>query len=288
MLDQSNIVNIIIEVINSIFNNLFTSIDNSIFTNLDNIAFIDKSIISSSFFQKILGSDGKNGLLYLTDAMLVGICLFYCVKYFYSHYAETNIEKPYQFIFKLLIFAIIINSSYFFMEQILYINNLISNSIQEIGKNILNCNITFSELILKVNKSLSLEDNTFTLFSMDGLIKSFISISLLNLIFTYSIRYVLVQVLILFTPFAILSLINSSTSWIFRSWSKCLFTLLIIQNFFPLIIMIIFLIGSSNKILLVAGITILTKINSYVREMFGGLGIEANNNLGAMMSLLKK
>ena len=52
--------------------------------------------------------------------------------------------------------------------------------------------------------------------------------------------------------------------------------------------MIVFLIGSTNKILLVAGITILTKINSYVREMFGGLGIEANNNLGAMMSLFKK
>ena len=288
MLDQSSIVKIIIEVINTIFNNLISSIDNSIYTNLDNIAFIDKSIISSPFFQKILGSDGKNGLLYLTDAMLVGICLFYCVKFFYSHYTETNIEKPYQFIFKLLIFAILINFSYFLMEQVLYINNLISSSIQEIGRNIFNCDITFSELVLKINSVLSLDDNTFTLFSLDGLIKSFISVSLLNLIFTYSIRYLLVQVLILFTPFSLLCLINSSTSWIFRSWSKCLFSLLVIQNFFPLIIMIIFFIGSANKILLVAGITILIKINSYIKEMLGSLGFEANNNLATLTTLLKK
>lgn len=70
-MEQSEIINIIIETINTIFNNLFTSIDNTIYTNLDNIAFIDKSIISNNFFEKILGANGKNGLIYLTDAMLV-------------------------------------------------------------------------------------------------------------------------------------------------------------------------------------------------------------------------
>ena len=70
-MEQSEIINIIIETINTIFSNLFSSIDNTIYTNLDNIAFIDKNIISNNFFEKILGANGKNGLIYLTDAMLV-------------------------------------------------------------------------------------------------------------------------------------------------------------------------------------------------------------------------
>ena len=70
-MDTSEIVNVILETINAIFSNLFSSIDNSIYTNLDNIAFIDKSIISNNFFEKILGANGKNGLIYLTDALLI-------------------------------------------------------------------------------------------------------------------------------------------------------------------------------------------------------------------------
>lgn len=86
-MEQSEIVNIIIETINTIFNNLFSSIDNTIYTNLDNIAFIDKSIISNNFFEKILGASGKNGLIYLTDAMLVRyIYILLCTIILFSLY----------------------------------------------------------------------------------------------------------------------------------------------------------------------------------------------------------
>ncbi len=287
-MDQSEIVSIIIETINTIFSNLFSSIDNSIYTNLDHIAFIDTDIISNSFFEKILGANGKNGLIYLTDALLLGISVYYCIRLFYSHYAESNIEKPFQFLFKLLLFAIIVNFSYFILEQFLNINYLISASIQEIGQNVIGKKISFSELISSLNANLAEEDLTFNLFSLDGLLKSFISVGLINLLFTYSLRYVLVQVLILFSPFAFLSLINSSTSWIFRSWFKCLFSLLILQAFFPLIIMVIFSIDIANKILYISGIYLLTRINGYVREMFGGLSVDFSSNFNSMISMLKK
>ncbi len=168
------------------------------------------------------------------------------------------------------------------------INYLISASIQEIGKSITGNEITFSSLISNINSNLSIEDNSLNIFSLDGLLKSFISVGLVNLLFTYSLRYVLIQVLILFSPFAFLSLINSTTSWIFRSWSRCLFSILVLQAFFPLIIMVIFSIDNSNKILIVSGIYLLTKINSYVREMFGGLSVEISSNLNYMASLFKK
>ena len=128
-MDQSEIVSIIIETINTIFSNLFSSIDNSIYTNLDHIAFIDTDIISNSFFEKILGANGKNGLIYLTDALLLGISVYYCIRLFYSHYAESNIEKPFQFLFKLLLFAIIVNFSYFILDQFLNINYLIISEV---------------------------------------------------------------------------------------------------------------------------------------------------------------
>lgn len=288
-MEQSEIIDLIIETINTIFNNVFSSIDNSIYANLDRVAFIDSSILSNSFFEKILGSNGKNGLLYITDALLLGITIFYCVKFYLSHFTESNIEQPYQFIFKLLIFSILINFSYFLMEKVLYINNLFSSSIQEIGKNILGSEISFSELVSKLNTTISIgENSSLDIFSLDGILKSFISVGLVNLLFTYSLRYVLVEVLILFSPFALLSLINSSTMWIFRSWAKCLFSLLILQSFFPLIIMIIFSIDEQNKILIVSGILLLTKINSYVREIFGGLSVDVSGRFTNIMSMLKK
>ena len=287
-MEQTEIVNIIIETINTIFSNIFSSIDSNIYTNLDNIAFINSEILSNSFFAKFLGENGKSGIIYLTDSMLLGISIYYCIKLFYSHYTESNIEKPFQFLFKILIFGIFINFSYFLIEQILNINYLISSAIQEIGKNILNKDITFSGLVLNLNSSLSLDDFSIDIFSLDGIIKSFSSVFLLNLLFTYSIRYVLVQVLILFCPFAFLSLINSSTSWIFRSWSKGLFSTLILQLFFPLIIMIILSTPENNNILFIAGIYLLTKINNYVREIFGGISIDFSGGFSNMVSLLKK
>ena len=288
-MEQSEIIDLIIETINTIFNNVFSSIDNSIYANLDRVAFIDSSILSNSFFEKVLGLNGKNGLLYITDALLLGITIFYCVKFYLSHFTESNIEKPYQFIFKLLIFSILINFSYFLMEKVLYLNNLFSSSIQEIGKNILGSEISFSELVSKLNTTISIGgSSSLDIFSLDGILKSFISIGLVNLLFTYSLRYVLVEVLILFSPFALLSLINSSTMWIFRSWAKCLFSLLILQSFFPLIIMIIFSIDEQNKILIVSGILLLTKINSYVREIFGGLSVDVSGRFTNIMSMLKK
>ena len=110
----------------------------------------------------------------------------------------------------------------------------------------------------------------------------------MNLLFSYSLRYIILQVFLLFTPFALLSLIVSSTSWIFRSWFKCMFSLLIIQCFIPIVLIVIFSIDFSNKILFIGGIYALIKINSYVRELFGGVGIDVSNQFGNVLSFFKK
>lgn len=285
-MDSNDVVNVIIQTINTIFSNLFSSIDNSMYDSLDNYVFIDSSILNNNVFKNLLGFNG-NGFLYLTDAMLIGVALFYIVRFYFSNIVDANVERPGQFIFKLLVFAICINCSYFLIQQFMNIFSLVTGAIRSIGKDITSFDISFAELIKVVNKILSVNSEEFNIFSFDGIIKSFVTFGLVNLLILYSIRYILIQVLILFTPFAVLSLINSSTSWIFKSWFRSLLGLMFIQLFVPLVLIIVFMV-KDTKLLFVGGIYALSKINDYVREMFGGISVSVSSNMSSLISMFKK
>ena len=286
-MEQSEVVNIIIETINSIFSNLFSSIDNNIYSYLDNFTFIDSSIINNSFFEKLLGASGKNGILYLADALLLAIIIYYAIRYSYSTFTGSNVEKPTQFIFKVIILGILINSSYFLCEQILNINYLISSSIQEIGENVIGSKITFSSLIQNLNSVISVGENSFDLFSFDGIIKGFISVGLLNILFSYSLRYILVQVFVLTTPLVLLSLMNTSSYWIFKSWFKAFFSLLLLQSFVSLILIVMLSFDSENKLLLIGSIYALIRANTYMREILGGVSVDVSTNISSLISSFK-
>ena len=286
-MEQSEVVNIIIETINSIFSNLFSSIDNNVYSYLDTFTFIDSNIIDNSFFEKFLGASGKTGILYLTDALLLAIIIYYAIRYSYSVFTGNNVEKPTQFIFKMIIIGIFINSSFFLCEQILNINYLISGSIQDIGKSITNKDITFSCLIQNLNSVISIGENSFDLFSFDGIIKGFISVGLLNILISYSLRYIIIQVFVLTTPLAMLSLINSSSYWIFKSWSKAFFSLLLLQSFVSLILIIMLSLDTSNKLLLIGSIYALIRANSFIREILGGVSIDVSSNISSIIASFK-
>ena len=289
---QSNITQTIIDTINSIFNQLFSSIDNNLYSILDKLLFINEDILKESFLENLLGNSFSNNLLIIANSLLFGFSLYYCFKLFFSHFSYLEIEKPYQFVFKLLVFGICINFSYFICEKILSINYLISSSICAVGKNIFNIDISFSNLILELNSIISIEQSSFNIFSVDGIIKSFISIGLFNLVFSYSLRYVLLKVFILITPFAILTLINRSTSWFFKTWLRSILSFLLLQSFVSIILIIIFSLdfNSNNlfsKFLYIGGIYALSKANSYVRELIGGISTEISTNLNRIRGNLK-
>lgn len=290
-METSNLTTSIIETINSIFETLFSSIDTTIYSVLDELTFIDKNILNNSVFQKIFGSTGNNGLLVIANSLLVGFSLYYAIRLIYSYYMNLQIERPYQFIFKLLIFGIVMNCSYFICNQFIQINSFISDAIRTVGSNIFGHDISFSELINKLNY-LSIKENEFNIFSFDGLIKSFISISLFNLIFLYSLRYIMVKVFILITPFAILSLINESTSWFFKTWLRTVLSLLLQQSLVAIILLIIFSFNfSSNNIIsqlmCIGGIYALVRANSYIRSLIGGISTDVSNNFNIGSKFLK-
>lgn len=171
------------------------------------------------------------------------------------------------------------NFSLFLCERLLFFNNCISSLVQEIGQNLLDCPITFSSLFDKIESIIIIEENNFNLFSIDGILKSFLSVSFINLTFSYSVRYILIKVFILIAPFAFLSLCSQSTSYFFKSWFKCLLSLLFVQILVSLVLLIIFSMNFNpnnvlSKFLICGAIFALIKSNSYIREFLGGISTE--------------
>lgn len=289
---SNSISQTILDSINQIIGNLFSSVDTTMYDSLDNLVFTDISIIHDNFLSKLIGTNSTNGLILIANALLVGFTLYYCFRLIYSKFVSIEIETPYQFIFKLIIFGIVINSSYFICEKLIYLNSLISSSILEIGKNIFGQEVSFSSFISNINSIISIENENFNLFSFDGLLKSFISASLFNLLFSYSLRYIMIKVFALLTPFSILTLINHSTSCFFRSWFKTLISLLIMQSFIAIILLIIFSLNFNlknifSRLICIGSIYALVRANGYLQHLIGGISTDISTNISFMKNLIK-
>lgn len=275
-MDNNTVTQTIISTINTIFEQLLGSVNNNLYSTLDDITFISSDILKDNYFEKILGTSTTNGILLISNSLLLGIILYFAIKYLLSHITYSEIESPKEFIFKLLICGICMNCSYFLLETFLNIIFGISIAIRNIGEILFAKNICFSELITSINTSLSINTASINIFSLDGILKGILTFSLLNLVFSYSLRYILVKVFALLSPFAILSISLKNTSWFFKTWAKNLFSLLLIQIIVSLVLVILFSTDYSNsnllsKFIYIGGIYALIKANSFVRDLFGGI-----------------
>ena len=144
--------------------------------------------------------------------------------------------------------------------------------------------ICFSELILNINNFIGIDTISLDIFSLDGIIKTTLTMSLLNLVFTYSFRYVMIKIFILLTPFAFLSLLLQNTSWFFKSWIRNIFSLLFIQIIVSIVLLILFSMDYSSgnlltKFIYIGAIQSLIKSNSFVREFIGGVSTTFTQNV---------
>lgn len=288
MESTNNITETIINTINTIFENLFSSIDNNLYSVLDDITFISSDILYDKNFENIFGSSASNGILLIANSLLLGFILYYAIKYLMSHFTYTPTERPFSFIIKLILFGIAMNFSFFIMDFILDLTSNISLSIRNVGENLFGKSICFSELIQTINSTISVDTSSINIFSIDGLIKGTLTISLLDLVFSYSLRYILIKVFVLLSPFAILSLTLSSSSWFFKAWAKNLFSLLLIQIVVSLVLLILFSMDYTPSNLLVkftyvGGIYALIKANSFVREFIGGVSTDVSQSVKSLL-----
>ena len=219
-MDNNNVTQTIISTINNIFEQLFSSIDNNLYSTFDKITFINSDILKDNYFRNIFGTSTTNGILLIANSLLIAIIIYFAIKYFLAHFTYSKIESPKQFIFKLIIFGICMNFSYFLLEKFLDLFYDISLSIQNIGESIFQKNISFSTLINTINSTIYIGGTSINIFSVNGLLKGTLTFTLLSLVFSYSFRYIMIKVFVLISPFAILSLCLDNTSWFFKAWIK--------------------------------------------------------------------
>ena len=290
---QINIVEVITQTINNLFSNLFSSIDNSLYSVLDDLLFIGPNIFNDSNLEKILGSFNSNGLILICNSLLLGFTLYYACFLILSKFTFSQIQRPTQFVFKLFFCAVAINSSLFITELFLTLFSNISLAIREIGEIIFDENICISTFIEKFNSSIYTDMSGLNIFSLEGLMKSFVSIGLLNLAISYSIRYILIKVFILLAPFAFISLVAPNTSWIFKSWIKLFISLLSLQILVSLILLISFSLEFDNtntfsKFVYMGSVYSLIKANSFIRDFMGGLSTDASLGISNIKSIFSK
>lgn len=179
------------------------------------------------------------------------------------------------------------NSSLWICEQIIYIVSLITESILYIGEKAFGTPISFSSLINHINSSIYVTFTEFNLISFDGIIKSFTSFGLINLLFTYSLRYIMFQIFILFSPFAFLCLITDQTSWFFKAWIKSFLAILLVQILIATILTMAFAFNldkNSNliKLLFIGVIYALSRANGYMKEIFGGISTDVSTGISTL------
>ena len=287
---EINIVSSLLESINSIFSSLISSINNNIYEVLDDLLFIDTDIFEGTHFMNILGSDSNPGLIYICNSLIYGFMLYYGFSLLLSHFTFAQVQRPSSFIFKIFLCAIAVNSCRLICYVTVFTNSAISTAIRSVGENLFNTSISFTNLIENLNTTIYAEE-AFNLFTFKGLIKAFISIGFVNLAISYSLRYILLQVFILISPFAILSLSVEKFSWIFKSWCKTFLSLLFLQILVALILLITFSLKYDqnnvfSELVYIGSTFTIIRANSFLKEFMGGLTTDINFGLTTIKNLI--
>ena len=279
-----NLTSLICDSLNSIFFRFFSSIDNTVYSCLDNILFINSDIINNSKFQNIFGTDSTNGFLLIANSLILGVLIFYILKYTISHLTYNSIDSPYQFIFKSIVFVACINSSLWICEQIISLISLISDTICNLGLSLFGTNITFYNLLSKINSLIYLNVENFDIFTFDGIIKFGSTLCIIYILFTFSVRFILCKILILISPFAFVSLITNQFDGFFKGWLKEFLTLLLVQVFISIVLVLGFSLDFYandilSKLTYLAILIIISKCNYNVKNLFNYIYKYSKNKL---------
>lgn len=269
--------------LNAIFSRIFSSLDNSFYSILDNLAFINTSILDNNVIKALLGTNINTGILAICNSFILAFILYYSLKFLFSHLIYVKTESPKEFIFKAIIFSTLMNNSLWICEQIIFIIDLCTTFLISTAEELFQKTITFSEFLNIINTTLFWVPAATDLFSFSGIVKSFSSIGLINLVFTFSLRYIMILIFILISPFAFLSLLTNSSSWIFKTWIKSFVSLLLYQLIIGLLLIISFTFTNIANSLLVSIfyvgiIQAFQRTSFFIKELLGGINISVSNS----------
>ena len=260
----------ILNSLNVISEKLFKAVEGQVYEVLDKIVIIGPEILKTEPLKNIFFENKINGIIIIANAFILFYVIYYIFTQLISLYNGDKAENIYHFILKLIFITIIVNNSYFLCEQILTINEGLTDAISIFTKEVSNQEISFSNLkenIISMKNFMNSE-----LLSLDGLIKGVISFGSVSILLNFAIRYVTIIFLIIISPLAFVTLGNNLTSGIFKTWFKIFLINLLTQVIVKLVIFIPIMYKDVNnimyKIVLVGSIYILYKINSFAKELF--------------------
>ena len=122
---------------------------------------------------------------------------------------------------------------------------------------------------------------------LTGFLRASISFGFLSLTVSYGIRYILTKVLIVLSPFALLSLASTKTSTFFKVWLKSFLAVLFLQIF-----VVCFVVNNNDtflpsQIMYLGMIYTLFKANSFVKEFVGGFSTDVSLNSYQLLNFFK-
>lgn len=271
--------------------NLLSSINTNVTEFLDRLIFINSDVTLNLI--NVLGKNSYSGINLICNSLIYGFLLYYAFSYLLSHLTFAQIESPHQFIFKLILCVFASNASLVLCSGLIFIFSYVSNMIRELGNYLLGVDVSFTGLISNVIPKDYFISNSFSLFNFDGILKASISFGFLSLTISYSIRYILIKTLVILAPFAILSLCSSKTNWFFKSWFKSLLSMLFLQIFVAIILLVCFIVENNgvaslpSQIIHLGMIYTLFKANSFVKEFIGGFGTDVSLNASSLSSFFR-
>ncbi len=291
-MDSSYIPQLFNEIISNLINNLLVSVDNSIFSVLDELTFINYSVIDNKYFTSIFTNSFS--IVSLSKALLLGIIIYYSVCYLLSHFTSTNFQKPSSFLLKLFFSAVLIHFSSYICEYIINFFSILTDILRELGVLFFSTKLSFSLIYERIHQLFFTDvSSAFTVFSFDGITKSFISFGFINLLFTYSVRFVFIKILILISPFAFLSIALDQSQWIFKIWLKNFVGQLFTQLFICILLLVIFSFQTStnptiSKLLYLASLICLMKASSFVKDFTSGFTSDISSSLSSIKNIFQQ
>ena len=268
---------------NELCDSLFSSINNTVFPLLDDIVFIDNDITENTHLENLFGTSITSGVLILANSLVSAFILYYCIRLLLAHLTSQAIDHPYRFFIKTILIVVIMNYSLSICTYMINATSLLSTFFCELGNDVFGKKISFITLTNELRKSF---DNSFNMFSLNGILASTLYLSSFSLALNFALRYILIKVLIILSPFAFLCLMNQSTEPLFKSWCKAFISTLFLQVVVSMILLLPFAIMKENsntlfnELLLIGAITALLKSNQFVKELIGGLNITSHIQTG--------
>lgn len=238
--------NAVLNTIQIMTEKIFNSINSSVIDILDNLVYIDRfSIQSHSFFpvyKKMMVA-----MKLVASSMIYGYILYYLISYLLTRINPDRtkvLENPIVFFFKAVIISILIDLSSEICLYVIDFNSALSDELMYAYFGDFASRFTFKMFLKNIDNVFFISADNVDIFSIQGILKGFASFGILNITVTFTLRQILIKILVLFSPFAFLTKVFSKTEKFFYLWLKSFVSLLLLQHFVTALLFL----GNSLKI----------------------------------------